>query len=171
MVSRLQPALRPRRPRWPLPAPRRTRRHQRPARHAPTSPTNEPRGLPSATPSEKAFDKQPWGRSLNGITSPGPSPGRGTGTPGWPSSRRAGRWSTRSFSTTATTPAELQHQQDQSPTVARDELLPASGNAHQQGPGRCEGHQHPRPPDHPAPTRAGAPGGHRAGQDDHERHP
>ena len=105
MVPRLQPALRPRRPRWPLPALRRTRHHQRPARHAPTNPTNDPEGLPSTSPREEIFDKQPWGRSLNG-TSPGP--GRGTGTAGRPWSRRAGRWSTRSFSTTATTPAELQ---------------------------------------------------------------
>lgn len=79
--------------------------HQRPARHAPTNPTNHPRGLPSATPREEIFDKRPWKRSLDGITSPGPC--RGTGTPGRPWSRRAGRWSTRSFSTTATTPAEL----------------------------------------------------------------
>ncbi len=64
VVSRLQPALRSRRPRRALPTLQRTRRPQRPVR--PT--TTGPERLTSAPPEAGNFVEHLWGLSVSGIT-------------------------------------------------------------------------------------------------------
>jgi len=64
VVSRLQPALHPRRPRRALPALPATRRPQRPVRPTTTGPDR----LTSAPPEAGNFDEHLWGLSVSGIS-------------------------------------------------------------------------------------------------------